>query len=104
MKKKLIKRNKRKLSRFLRIAKKNNLRMSDCIDLIRRVAEAKEANRMEARHGSYEDWEGAEPFFMPHSLSVPIRLKHTHAIIGYKIVNVDELPSEYEHLKGLSED
>lgn len=92
---KLKKRNRRKYDQLLKNAKRNDLALSNYIELVRRMNELQRSRRLSKRYGEVIAWDelDTEDDFM---WTVPIYLEHKGEIIGYRaILNKKDLPEAY---------
>ncbi len=97
MKRKLVKRNKEKLSFLLQKAARNDMSLPMLIEVMKRYNDTKRSNRLEKKHGVYHDWNLLE--YDEDWLVVPICSKKTDEIFSYQIfVEKNQLPPNKQYL------
>lgn len=60
---KVLVRKKRQYSRLLRVARTNDMKLSDLVHILNRVSSTKRLYKLRKKHGMLLDWENKELFF-----------------------------------------
>ena len=87
-------RNKRKLLKLHRLAQKNDLTISEYVEVTQRMNGFRQFNRVRKCHGCTIHWELAFAFDPPDMALAPIYVKDR--LMGYELLlKPEDLPDEY---------
>ena len=98
MKKLLTKRNKLKLSSYLKVAKRNDLSLAFWLTLKKQLSEHKAVER-KSRHGTKLCWQNFEWDSENQTMTVPVHSRKTNEILSYRFfLEKSMLPTDKQYL------